>query len=398
MEQYYLIQNDTQQGPFTLSQLSAMWSGGFVTSNTLCWKEGFSEWIPISRIIGELECKPSPTGPQQETRASLVTENIPAVLVGVRELGVHSLQKVKGSASSILSDLRSVDFKEEVLPVNKQLVERMFADSSFWIVMGLAAVPLLIVTLERTDFQLTAFALFFAAIWGFIFKSLIIPAKTSWRVLVAPLFFTGSVGIPSLLFSYDKFLPTAFTAMASSSSGVTSLLGYVFQVGVCEELIKIVPVVIYLAWKRNAASPLVAILVGIFSGLGFAAFENMSYGQSAIFRSAVLAKKAGQVGAAVGTRGAMINVMLRSLSLVFCHAIFSGIFAYFVTTGFAAKRRFVAMSAIGLGVSAVLHGAYDWLTGVQMTAATGVVIFSFVLFYSYLIKLRQLLEPDSSVV
>ena len=154
---------------------------------------------------------------------------------------------------------------------------------------------------------------------------------------------------------------------------------------------------IYLAWKRNAASPLVAILVGIFSGLGFAAFENMSYGQSAIFRSAVLAKKAGQVGAAVGTRGAMINVMLRSLSLVFCHAIFSGIFAYFVTTGFAAKRRFVAMSAIGLGVSAVLHGAYDWLTGVQMTAATGVVVFSFVLFYSYLIKLRQLLEPDSSV-
>jgi RsiW-degrading membrane proteinase PrsW (M82 family) len=135
-------------------------------------------------------------------------------------------------------------------------------------------------------------------------------------------------------------------------------------------------------------------MIGIFSGLGFAAFENMSYGQSAIYQSALMAKKAGVAGAAAGTRGAMIHVMLRSLSLVFCHATFSGIFAYFVTTGFATGKRFVAMVLIGLSVSAILHGAYDWLTSVQMTMATGVVILSFVLFYAYLTKLNQLLGSD----
>ena len=89
----------------------------------------------------------------------------------------------------------------------------------------------------------------------------------------------------------------------------------------------------------------------------------------------------------------MINVLLRSLSLVFCHAVFSGIFAYFVTAGFASGKRFLAMAVIGLLVSSILHGAYDWLTGVQMTVATGIVVLSFILFYAYLTKFKQLIDP-----
>ena len=102
------------------------------------------------------------------------------------------------------------------------------------------------------------------------------------------------------------------------------------------------------------------------------------------------------MGAALGTYYAMVNVMLRSLSLVFCHAIWSGIFAYFVTTGFAAGSRLAAMFLIGLFVSAMLHGVYDWLTGIQMTFAALVVAGSFVLFYAYLTKLRLLITDSPS--
>ena len=396
MDQYYLLQNDEQRGPFTLNQLRSMWGSGSITSQTLFFQQGFAEWVPLSMILDRLEPNTVQTESHSLDSTRRATDNLSEVLSGAREIGVNSFQKVKGSASKILSDLGAVDFKEEVFPVNKQLIECIVKENSFWTVMGLAAVPLLITTLERVDFQLTAFALFFAALWGVVFKSQVVRSDTNWKYLALSLFFTGTVGIPFLLLSYHKFLPAAYTAMASSNSGVTSLFGYILQVGVCEELVKIIPTVVYLAWKRKSADPLSAILIGIFSGLGFAAFENMSYGQSAILQSALLAKKAGVLGAAAGTRGAMINVMLRSLSLVFCHATFTGIFAYFVTTGFATGKRFIAMTLIGLSVSAVLHGAYDWLTAVQMTMATGVVVLSFVLFYSYLTKIKQLLGSDSS--
>ena len=66
--------------------------------------------------------------------------------------------------------------------------------------------------------------------------------------------------------------------MAESDSSTISLLGYIFQVGLCEEVIKILPVFAYILVYRKKADPLKAVLIGIFSGLGFAAFENMTYG------------------------------------------------------------------------------------------------------------------------
>jgi len=111
-----------------------------------------------------------------------------------------------------------------------------------------------------------------------------------------------------------------------------------------------------------------------------------------VINSAILAKKDGVVGAMEGTYDAMVNVMLRSLSLVFCHAVWSGIFAYFITSGFATGSRIAAMFVVGCAVSSVLHGVYDWLTMVQMTFAAFVVAGSYILFYAYLTKLRMSLK------
>ncbi len=294
-----------------------------------------------------------------------------------------------------MRDLKTIDFRDEVLPVDAELVGKLGRDAVFWVVTALATVPLLISTIEKMQFQLTAFAIFFAVLWGVVFKLLVVRTQIAWMPLVASLFFTGCIGVPLLLFSYQTVVPASYLAMASSTSGVTSLVGFIFQVGVCEELLKMLPVVGYLLWKRKNADPVGAVLIGIFSGLGFAAFENIGYGDQAIFASASLADEAGAMGAAYGTQRAMVLILLRSLSLVFCHAVWSGILAYFVTTGFAAGSRVVAMALIGLAVAATLHGSYDWLCTVQPTFAAAVVAFSFVLFYAYLSKLRLLTDGSS---
>lgn len=400
MRKIFFDRNGTTQGPYESKELRTLAKAGIITPTTLVWKEGESSKIEARRISGlfpdaQSSDSQGDAGGKGDSaiRIDPEGEQLAALQSAAVVIGSQSLHAVRGQASQLISDLKSVDFQEEVFPVNKALVEYLLRDTVFWVVMGLAAVPLLISTIDRREYQLTAFALFFAVLWGVVFKSLIVKADMGWKPLVAALFFTGLVGVPALLFSYGSLLPKAYVKLSDSESGMTSLIGYVFQVGVCEELIKIVPVFAYLAWMRKNANPLGAILIGVFSGLGFAAFENMSYGQSAIFKSALLAKKAGIAGAAAGTQLAMVNVLLRSLSLVFCHAVITGIFAYFVTAGFASGKRFLAMVLIGLFVSASLHGAYDWLTGIQMTVATAVVVLSFVLFYAYLTKFKQLIAP-----
>ncbi len=83
--------------------------------------------------------------------------------------------------------------------------------------------------------------------------------------------------------------------------------------------------------------------------------------------------------------------MLRSRSLVFCHAIWAGIAAYFIAV---ASGDGGALIIVGILVTAVLHGAYDGFTGLQITMAT--VGFSFVLFYGYLSKLRGMIDAKEA--
>jgi RsiW-degrading membrane proteinase PrsW (M82 family) len=220
-----------------------------------------------------------------------------------------------------------------------------------------------------------------------IFKKFIINDPVTTRLAVASLFFTGSVGISLLLFIY-RYLPDFYLGLSESMNPVSSLLGYVLQVGILEELIKSLPIFIVLKWFKKDISFLSLITIGVFSGLGFAAFENLHYGSRAINSAYTNTMEYGVEGLVSGVQNAMVNVMLRSLSLVFCHAVFSGIVAYFITTAYLRKEKMQALIVLGFIVAAVLHGVYDWLAGLQPTLAALVAGFSFALFYGYLSKLK----------
>jgi RsiW-degrading membrane proteinase PrsW (M82 family) len=133
------------------------------------------------------------------------------------------------------------------------------------------------------------------------------------------------------------------------------------------------------------------VLVGVFSGLGFAAFENVQYGDMSVETSYALANEYGVSGLVGGVQSAMVVAMLRSVSLVFCHALWSGIVGYFLAVAAVSGKRWAALYLVGVGTAAVLHGLYNWLQEIQQTLAAGIVVISFVLFYAYLWKLRTLL-------
>jgi RsiW-degrading membrane proteinase PrsW (M82 family) len=303
------------------------------------------------------------------------------------------LEESAKQAKVIFNDLKSISFAEEVLPIDSNNVQVLITDFVFWAVTLLGIVPLLIVTVEDSYAQLTLFALFFAAVWGVIFKRFILNDGGSVKWPVGSLFFTGIIGIWLLLFVYRIFLPDFYLNMADSQNSIVSLFGFIFQVGVWEEAFKALPLLIYIKMQRGKRyDPRHLVTIGVFSGLGFAAFENLHYGENAVASTYSLTRDYGVEGLVSGVQNAMVITMLRAVSLVFCHAVFSGIVAYFVATAMIRRERVGALIVLGIGVAAVLHGLYDWFAGIQPTIGALLAGFSFALFYGYLSKLRSMGE------
>jgi RsiW-degrading membrane proteinase PrsW (M82 family) len=318
-----------------------------------------------------------------------------------------------GAVQEILDTFKKTDFKKEIIPIDANNAKEIFKDPIFWVVLTLGILPLLITSFNNIGLQTYGMLFFFAMLWGGIFRGLVLKSSSSIVFPIVAFFFTGIVGINTLLFCYN-YLPSVYMNMPNAENNpLIRLFGFVFQVGFCEEFCKILPVVLYLIWKRKKASPMMILLIGVFSGLGFAAFENINYAERNVSSGMenilqtfekimgsqnedqiVQELQTGSLRAAMQTLGAMINVMLRSVSLVFAHAIWSGIFSYYILCAVTSGKRWVVFCCLGLAVSMVLHGVYDWLCDLQPVFAALIVGGSFILFYGYLSKIRQQLQKN----
>ena len=381
MASWYWLRGEETNGPCSMANIQELVRGGTITPSTLVWQEGTPDWVPALTLQGLF-----PPGTQASPTASPPFHS---------SSDSQDLPNVVGETKRVFTDLTEIDFRKEVFPLDNALFNALITDFVFWSVTVLSVVPLLIVTLTQSDYQLIAFALFFAILWGVIFKYFIVRSATGWPILIGSLFATGIAGIYILLSIYEHVLPDFYLGLVQSENAGSQLLGFVFQVGLCEELCKAAPVIGYLIWKRKDADPMTAVLVGLFSGLGFAAFENIDYGERSVLLSFALTEEYGADGLEFGVQSAMVVAMVRSLSLVFCHAVWSGIFAYFLAVANWTGRRRGALAIVGLAVAAILHGVYDWLQGIQPTFAALIVVISCMLFYAYMSNLRKLLDGST---
>jgi len=307
--------------------------------------------------------------------------------------GQNILRRGQKHFDEIANDFRAMDLKTEMVPFDSSNLPELGKDFLFWSVSCLGIVPLLISTFSSKEAQITAFSLFFALVWGVIFKLFIIGDRTGWGLPLGSLMFTGIVGVNSLLIVY-LVLPRAYLALPFSTSSIVSLLGFIFHVGLWEEMWKMIPVFGYLLWRRRRVEgikPESVIVLGVFSGLGFAAFENIGYVKMAQINAVKLAVRYGVLGVYYGVGGAVLNSLVRALSLVFCHAVWSGIFSYFLSIAQTRNFGLGAPTLMGLAVSATIHGIYDWLqvSVGQPTLAALLAGLSFMYFYGYLVKVKS---------
>jgi RsiW-degrading membrane proteinase PrsW (M82 family) len=301
---------------------------------------------------------------------------------------------------SVLRSFGKLDLRREVWPLNVAAARTLAADPTFWWITLLAALPVLFYTLNEQEQTLSAFSLLFSGIWALIYCYVVKGERVGWFWRISCFLFTGLLGLNGLLLVY-KILPTWYVNLTESTTLSGKLCGFVAQVGVLEELAKVVPVAVLALLLRRRLNHADVVLLGLFSGLGFAAFENLSY-----FHNQLASNISGAVDAmtaagnqtvsgdvaisqmASGAYATMLLPLLRSLVTPFSHAAWAGIFAHFVAVAVRpeAKGRMVALVACGLVIAATLHGLYDGLFAVQPVLPAAVAVLSFMLLRIYLVS------------
>lgn len=162
--------------------------------------------------------------------------------------------------------------------------------------------------------------------------------------LVLKVFFWGMLAaLPAILFE-------GITKVLKGGLGPSLILeiSYWFlAVALVEELLKYLVVRGEILKDPEFDEPVDAMLYMVIAGLGFAASENIL-----IFLSHVLS--------ASGLRDIFTLLFFRFFSATFLHALASGTVGYFLALSFFAKKKKPSLVVFGLGLSALLHGFYDF--------------------------------------
>ncbi len=237
--------------------------------------------------------------------------------------------------------------------------------------------------------------IYYACIWGVVLYALIKPVSFSWGKTLTCIVFTIVFGIPLGLLL--QLLPPFNLLYAGIGRGaVPTVVGFVLGVGVLEEFIKALPVYLFLTRPGKVRDPLSASFYGAMSGLGFAISEGVNYsmqyaiglGQEMTY--SLLRMDQEILGSSIGAF--LLISTIRFVCLPLFHAIWAGIFGYFLGLGVLNRSQQTTIIAIGWAIVAVLHGLYNALS--ENFLSLLVMAFSILLFLTYLRSSQKRLQMN----
>ncbi len=155
-------------------------------------------------------------------------------------------------------------------------------------------------------------------------------------------------GIIALLFLVVHLIGFSYRCALEPGAGfMSSFMGFTLGVGICEEVCKILPVIVFLGTAKKATWQ-GACLVGLASGVGFGVSEGIMYSSNYYN----------------GISGAEIY-LVRFTSCVSLHAVWTGagaVLLYFnQETLHSEWTDIITIIALTLGIPIVMHGLYDTL-------------------------------------
>ena len=282
------------------------------------------------------------------------------------EAGVISEEEFQRQTARVKEQLRVRRLEERgvgsILQVDPNLLAQVVTSQVFWVVLVLAMMPLLLTAVGIPPQQ--GMILYFALLWFFLFLRLFRlnlrgSSPFDYSLVMGLVIMPGLAAILPAL----RWLAAPFYRLVDTPLITTRWIGFVFGVGISEELTKLLPVILVVALSRRAGRRLglqATLMLGIASGLAFAGFENILYSE--------------WFGARIwGVAFTRQDVVLsRLLMTPFLHASWAALTAFAVglvaVTGKLGLGRLLRIAGPTVALAAVLHGSYDTLAPAPVLA------------------------------
>jgi RsiW-degrading membrane proteinase PrsW (M82 family) len=278
-----------------------------------------------------------------------------------------------------------VSLREAVL-LDKITGSEIVRSPVFRFLAFVAAVPLAIQILQENHAILYGLALWSMALWSLLLYRLFADRDLTFRLAFGTVLFTCFIGLPIL--ELWLYTPVDITGWLITRNFLAfRLSGYVFGVGVREELTKAIPLLALALFTSKMRKPINGLLLGMMSGIGFAGAENVYYVYRSLEESLRAMKETGKAGYLVMP---IYNNVVRMAMTPFLHACFSAIFGYFIALGISQRRHRFVFFLLGLSLSSLLHGLYDTFVGESPLLGVAIQCGAFFLVMTYILKARGL--------
>lgn len=307
----YIIRNNQRFGPYTEQALLSYVNQGVILLSDKAVVEGTTEEHTVRSTLKQANLKPK------------ITSN--------------------GNIFSQIKDI-GVDL---IFPRAEMFSKAFLKDRRFLLLAIVGFLPMLIMYLPVGGVLLFyAVSLYFAVIWGLFFYAFFKTWQVRWKTAamvfsltqVMIFVFWDMLGLPNLNPFYT-FIDAAFPI---------NIIGFIPGVGLTEELVKLLPLVVILRRAKEPLIPQTVVFYGLMSGIAFGVYEGVQY------QMTVNAQQSYDVSF-------FLNIM-RLTSLPFLHACWCGIAGYFLSFAHLYPQYRYGLYTLALCIPAVVHGLYDSLS------------------------------------
>ena len=284
----------------------------------------------------------------------------------LKKVGIKPIVKHKGNLMTQIKDIG----RELILPNDVFSRKEILKDKRLLVLGLIGLLPVFLIRFSLGEFYtFYTIALYFSVIWGLFFFYLFKTnqVKTNTTILI---FFSSQLVVFVL---WDIFhlpeLPVIsfFYSLTESEYWIFRLIGYVFGVGLCEEFVKAVPVLLLIRRSKEPYIPQSLVFYGLMSGIAFGVFEGVQYQMT--------------VNTQLDYSSAFFMNVARLTSLPFFHAVWAGICAYFLSFSVLYPKYRMSLYFLAIFIPAFLHGLYDTLGwsifGLVLTLLSVVLLMSY---------------------
>jgi RsiW-degrading membrane proteinase PrsW (M82 family) len=238
---------------------------------------------------------------------------------------------------------------------------------------------------------------YLALIWALVFRFCLLPESVPTKLLAKICLFNWVFCLVLITLAHEVPFVEAMYKKTESEGFWSRFAGHTIGVGLVEEVVKALPVFLFLYRKRLPYRPLTYAFLGAISGLAFGVYEGVGYCQSfalehfqemskvfATPEAVKLINDATHAGGvlpildAAGYGRMFLFWVLRLFNVPLGHALLTGIVCYFMGLATQHTHAARALMLIGLIIAVVFHGLGNALPVGWSTASDAVLLLVFV--------------------